>query len=300
MMVLLAGCGSRAESPWLANGGGNASVARHVGPIPPSVVVQRGDTVYGISRRFGIPMRSIIDANRLAPPYALTVGQSLVLPRPTVYTVERGDTLSGIARNFGLDMGDIARLNGLRSPYVIHVGQTLSLPTDQQRTYASSTPSGATITPPPGKPTLTPAPTRPPEVALPPRSGKGLAWPVRGTVLSTFGPTGNGQRNDGINIAVSEGTPVRAAENGVVVYAGNELKGFGNLLLIKHDDGWMTAYGHNSTLLVKRGQKVTRGETIAKAGQTGNVTRPQVHFEVRKGSQAVDPMPLMERVVAAN
>lgn len=114
-------------------------------------------------------------------------------------------------------------------------------------------------------------------------------------MISGYGPSDNGTRNDGINIAVLQGASVRAAENGVVVYAGSELKGFGNLLLIKHDGGWMTAYAHNDSLEVEKGQIVKKGQVIAKAGQTGNVSTPQLHFEVRKGSGPVNPLDYMEK-----
>jgi murein DD-endopeptidase MepM/ murein hydrolase activator NlpD len=114
-------------------------------------------------------------------------------------------------------------------------------------------------------------------------------WPVHGRVISQFGARANGQPNDGINVAVPEGTAVKAAEDGVVAYAGNELKGYGNLVLVRHANGYVSAYAHASELTVKRGDSVKRGQTIAKAGQTGNVTSPQLHFEIRKGSTPVDP-----------
>jgi murein DD-endopeptidase MepM/ murein hydrolase activator NlpD len=115
-------------------------------------------------------------------------------------------------------------------------------------------------------------------------------WPVRGRVISGFGPLTNGQSNDGVNLSVPEGTSVRAAEDGVVAYAGNELKGYGNLVLIRHANGFVTAYAHASELLVKRGDTVRRGQVIAHSGATGSVTSPQLHFEIRKGSTPVDPM----------
>ncbi len=121
------------------------------------------------------------------------------------------------------------------------------------------------------------------------QAGMQFRWPVRGRIISGFGPKPGGQQNEGINVSVPEGTSVKAAEDGVVAYAGNELKGYGNLVLIKHTDGWVTAYAHNSEIDVKKGETVKRGQTIAKAGQTGSVTSPQVHFEIRKGSQPVDP-----------
>ncbi len=121
--------------------------------------------------------------------------------------------------------------------------------------------------------------------------GSGLfLWPLRGKILSGYGAKDGGLFNDGINIAARRGESVVAAGDGVVVYAGNEIRGFGNLVLIKHANGWMTAYAHNDRLLVRRGERVRRGQTIAKAGSSGGVASPQLHFEVRKGSRAVDPV----------
>jgi len=114
-------------------------------------------------------------------------------------------------------------------------------------------------------------------------------WPARGHILKTFGEKG-GEKSDGINIALPEGTPIKAAENGIVAYAGNELKGYGNLVLVRHDNGFVSAYANNSELKVKKGDNVKRGQVIAASGQTGNVSSPQLHFELRKGSTPVDPM----------
>ena len=115
-------------------------------------------------------------------------------------------------------------------------------------------------------------------------------WPVRGKVIAAYGAKTNGKSNDGINLAVPEGTPVKAAEDGTVAYAGNELKGYGNLILIRHSNGYVTAYAHASELLVKRGDTIKRGQVIAKSGQSGEVGSPQLHFEIRKGSTPVDPL----------
>jgi murein DD-endopeptidase MepM/ murein hydrolase activator NlpD len=117
----------------------------------------------------------------------------------------------------------------------------------------------------------------------------GFRWPVRGRVIAGFGPKPNGIQNDGINLAVPEGTPVKAADDGVVAYAGNELKGYGNLVLVRHSNGFVTAYAHASEIMVKRGDAVKRGQVIAKSGQTGSVASPQLHFEIRKGATPVDP-----------
>jgi len=123
-----------------------------------------------------------------------------------------------------------------------------------------------------------------------PRPGGRFIWPVEGKLMSEYGPKGDGLHNDGINIAAPKGAPVFAAAPGVVAYAGNEIRGFGNLLLIQHTDGWMTAYAHNDKLLVKRGDHVTQGQQIGAVGATGNVASPQLHFEIRRGKRAVDPL----------
>jgi murein DD-endopeptidase MepM/ murein hydrolase activator NlpD len=139
---------------------------------------------------------------------------------------------------------------------------------------------------------LAPAPAKEPEStgALPAASSAEFRWPARGRVITGFGGSGS---NEGINIAVPEGTPVKAAEAGTVAYAGSEVKGYGNLVLIRHDNGFVSAYAHNGEIEVKRGQKVTRGQVVAKSGQSGNVTSPQLHFEIRKGSTPIDPMPYL-------
>ncbi len=159
-------------------------------------------------------------------------------------------------------------------------------------TPAAPAPPAAPV---PSPPSAAPTPTQDQTASLslpapPPRSGRSFLWPVHGDVIGRFGPTSGGTQNDGINIKAAEGTPVLAADAGTVAYAGNELRGYGNLILIKHADGWMTAYAHNSKLLVARGQKVQRGQVIARVGATGAVSEPQLHFEVRRGSRALDPM----------
>src|SRR5205823_10176361 len=159
-------------------------------------------------------------------------------------------------------------------------------------------PGAATSPPPTGNeatgttPALTPIAPLPSVAANPPASdlpqpvarGSGkFLWPVNGKVVLAFGATDGGTHNDGINIAAPLGTPVRAADNGVVVYAGNELRGFGNLLLVRHADGWVSAYAHCDALLVKRGDQVKRGQVIARVGQSGSVAAPQLHFELQIG-----------------
>lgn len=129
----------------------------------------------------------------------------------------------------------------------------------------------------------------------PPHRAGRFIWPVNGRVISEYGPKEGGLHNDGVNIAAQAGSPVRAAENGVVAYAGDELKGFGNLLLVRHSNGWMTAYAHLDKMLVKRGQTLTQGQVIGTVGKTGSVDVPQLHFEIRRGTKALDPADYLER-----
>lgn len=161
--------------------------------------------------------------------------------------------------------------------------------------------------PPPAAPQASPQPpapaapavVSPPAAASPPPAARSepppaatgrFAWPLSGPIVSGYGPKPDGLHNDGINIAAPAGTPVRAADGGVVAYAGDELRGFGNLVLIRHADGWMTAYAHLDRMTVERGRRVARGQEIGTVGQTGGVPSPQLHFEIRQGSRALDPM----------
>jgi len=266
-----------------------------------AVVVGKGDTVYGLARRHRISARLIIQANKLRPPYLLRIGQRLVLPRQREHVVVSGDSLYAIAHRYDVGAYDVARLNNLEPPYVIRIGQRLTLPAlSNVSTVAVSPNATGTKTrasmaavnkaPAEAAPAATAAPSTPAAVPKPPAaSGKGFLWPVRGRVVSGFGAKSKGLRNDGINIAAARGSPVRAVENGVVAYAGNELRGFGNLLLIKHSGGWVSAYAHNDKLLVRRGDKIKKGQNISTVGSTGNVKTPQLHFELRKGKTARDP-----------
>jgi len=268
-----------------------------------AVKVGRGDTVYSIARRHKLSPRAIIDANNLRPPYALKVGQRLELPQGRVHTVRSGEYLSLIAKRYSTDAYSIARINAIAKPYTIYPGQKLRIPRagGGDTVVASTPPQSAPRTAPRSAPTTKVTPTRPTSTAPakakvpepPKRSSGKFGWPLQGKVLSNYGTKDKGLHNDGMNIAAPRGTAVQASENGVVAYAGNEIRGFGNLLLVKHDGGWVTAYAHNDTLLVKRGQRVKRGQSIAKVGSTGSVSTPQLHFELRKGSTAVDPRKYM-------
>lgn len=320
-------------------------------PVPPlvskpgTVTVQAGDTLYGISRRNNVPIRAVINANNLTPPYNLPIGRQLVLPQQPYHVVTPGETVATISRAYNVSTQDLVRTNGIEPPYLIYVGEPilLPLPTAGTPTAAAvaTAPPVNTVPPPaspeppppsaniveaPPAPSSVPAPSVPsnptqnasptpgaspqagPPDAMPPDTLASLPpptapvepppvnapagafiWPVQGRVLSAFGPKPGGLVNDGINIAAPAGTPVRASQDGTVAYAGNELRGYGNLLLVRHDNGWVTAYAHNSELLVGRGDRVKRGQVISRVGATGSVGEPQLHFEIRQGTRSVDP-----------
>lgn len=299
------------------------SVARPPALPPPALVRQAhlphadkidvgaGETLYAISRRYDVPLRSIIEANALQPPYRLTRGSTLILPQQRFHVVQPGDTLYGISRLYGVELSTLATTNHLDAPYALRRGETLYLPPAVEPAESVATEALPPVPPPvanaapaePAAPIPSERPKPPAEttaqLAVPPRAGKGFVWPVQGRILSAYGTGPGGTHNDGINIAVRMGEPVRAADGGVVAYAGNALRGYGNLLLIKHPGGWMTAYAHNETLLVRRGDSVKRGQEIAKAGATGVVSEPQLHFEIRRGSHALDPAEYLPAVRAS-
>lgn len=296
LALLLAGCST--EKPWWEGGAGQRSTVVATTPIPPpgrggTYVVRRGDTLYKVSREQNIPIRSLIDANDLQPPYAIRSGQRLVIPAGRYHVVQKGDTVYSISRSYGVDMATLTGTNRIPPPYTIKIGERLQLPSRVNTQVATSGAVSSSPMAPIGRPGSTAVRTTATQpkgpLAPPPARAGAFIWPARGKVISNFGAKENGLHNDGVNIAVPAGTPVKAAQSGVVAYAGNELKGYGNLLLVRHADGWMTAYAHNGKLLVKRGDTVTKGQTIALSGSTGSVTSPQVHFEVRKGAKAVDP-----------
>ena len=213
-----------------------------------------------------------------------------------VHVVAAGDTLSKIARHYGRTLPELAKANNIQPNAKLNIGDRILIPDARiGRAKTEGEPPAAPASKPDGKETaavVTPTPAAPNSAA----SGKAVAeamplrWPVHGKVIAAFGSKSNGQPNDGIDVEVPENTPVKAADDGVVAYAGNELKGYGNLVLVRHPSGYVTAYAHAKELLVKKGDPIKRGQVIAKSGQTGNAEVPELHFEVRKGTAPMDPM----------
>ncbi len=316
-----------------------------------TITVQPGDTVYALSRRTGYAPQDIINVNRMAPPYALSVGQQILLPvagstgavanavvrndpyrapvsnnvvsrsiayseptisapaisreviaRDVLYSVTPGDTLYSIARNNGVSVQSIANANRIGTPYTLTVGQQLLLPAvpvgqaTRQSTYQATRPAQQLQAR--AVPQTVPANKNIESITreasytkrTPVNPATQFSWPIKGSVIANYGAGGIGRRNDGINIAAPQGTTIRSAAAGEVVYRGSELDGYGNLLLIKHDGGYVTAYAHNDVMLVRKGQKVKKGAIIAKVGKTGAVSEPQLHFEIRQNLKSVDPL----------
>jgi murein DD-endopeptidase MepM/ murein hydrolase activator NlpD len=288
------------------------------------VIVGSGETVESIAHKYGVPASAIMQTNGISDAGAIRPGQGLVIPRyvsatayrqpaphsstpakqaESVHIVEPGESLMGIAHRNGVTLVALARANNIQPYTKINIGDRLTIPggrkvaerkapaprIEQPRTVpaekiATAPVEKARVVTPEPHATETVSKTAEAAGEVP-----SFRWPVKGRVIAGFGKRPNGTQNDGIDLAVPEGTPIKAADDGVVAYAGNELKGYGNLVLIRHANGFVSAYANASALLVKRGDTIKRGQVIAHAGQSGNVSSPQLHFEVRKGSTPVDP-----------
>jgi murein DD-endopeptidase MepM/ murein hydrolase activator NlpD len=240
-------------------------------------VVAPGETLMAISRKYHVSLTAIASANKIKPFTKIAIGDRLTIPGSHVASRQASAP-------------HVAAPQPAKPQVARHAPQ--SAPKEKQVASAVAT---APVTTVPAKENARVATQGPvhqessAKSAEPTGAMPSFRWPVHGRIISSFGSKPNGAQNDGINVAVPEGTPVKAAEDGVVAYAGNELKGYGNLVLVRHSNGYVSAYANASELLVKRGDSVKRGQTIARAGQTGSVSSPQLHFEIRKGSTPVDP-----------
>lgn len=250
-----------------------------------SHTVQSGDTMYSIARRYDVSVNELMAANGGSS--VARLGQKVVIPgggqAPQAQPQPQVQLASVNPQSLPAPAPAVmtAPPVGLPPP----AAGTLTPPApaaEQQVAVAPQTGAAAAQAP------AAPQASAPQQQAS--AAGSGFRWPVRGRVISEFGKKPNGERNDGINLAVPEGTAVKAAEDGTVIYSGNELKSYGNLILVRHENGWVSAYAHNSELKVKRGDQVRRGQIVALSGMTGGVTTPQVHFELRKDATPVNPL----------
>jgi murein DD-endopeptidase MepM/ murein hydrolase activator NlpD len=256
------------------------SIARPHPPSPAAApagnvhVVAPGDTLMSISRRYHKPLKQIADANHIPAHTHLKIGDRIVIPGRVVASVAPATPAAHPAPPATAPVVAAPKAQPSRS--VAAAPAPAPAPTPKVTAEASAGPS-ANYAAAGGQATAEAKQTTG-------AAATAFKWPLRGRVISGF------PKNDGIDLAVPEGTAVHAADDGVVAYAGSELKGYGNLILIRHQNGFVTAYAHASELMVKRNDTVRRGQVIAKSGQTGSVSAPQLHFEIRKGSTPVDPM----------
>ena len=231
------------------------------------VVVASGDTLYSLSRKYSVPVNDLAVMNKLTPPFNLKVGQKIRVPNLARVSVEPTSKTT------------VKVVEKAQKPSVE------SKPVQQKSNEKKSEVKVATKQP---EKKISSDPSKKlPKINA--RSSSKFSWPVRGQILSNYGAKTNGLFNDGINIGATRGAVVKAAENGVVAYAGNEVKGMGNLIIIQHDGGWMTVYAHMDSMVVRRGARVSVGQKIGTVGKTGKVDSPQLHFEIRKGTKAYNP-----------
>ena len=235
------------------------------------ITVAKGDTLYSISRKYQIPVNDLAVMNKLSAPFALSVGQKIKVPKLDAVQTRSVSEIKQIQK-VQPKQAEIAKNSTTKT---VENTKTISSE-NQQKTKISSDPSKQL-----------------PKISA--RSNAKFSWPVRGKILSGYGAKNNGLFNDGINISATKGADVKAAENGVVAYAGNEVKGMGNLVIVQHSDGWMTVYAHMDSMSVRRGNTVLVGQSIGKIGMTGKVDKPQLHFEIRKGTKAYDPVAYLKK-----
>ena len=241
------------------------------------VVVARGDTLYSLSRKYSVPVNDLAVMNNLTPPFNLSVGQKIRVPNLARVSVEQVRT----------DDVKVA---------VKSTNATVQTQPQQKRdakTIADKVGAEKKVVATPVKKISSDPTKKLPKINA--RSSSKFSWPVRGKILSNYGAKSSGLFNDGISIGATRGTAVKAAENGVVAYAGNEVKGMGNLIIIQHEDGWMTVYAHMDSMVVRRGARVSVGQQIGTVGKTGKVDSPQLHFEIRKGTKAYNPTQYLKK-----
>jgi murein DD-endopeptidase MepM/ murein hydrolase activator NlpD len=268
-------------------------------PIPPSqmVEVRANDTLYAVATRYQVTPQSVIEANGLQPPYSLRKGQTLKLVPLRTHIVHPGDSVYIISQRYAVSQYQLAQLNFLKPPFELKIGQKLQLPNSLDFSVLDvglpDGVSGTNIAQPAPTKTSVPATPRKRFVAPSLAGSSGFSWPVQGEIITEFGSSQRGVHNDGVNIAASEGASVGAAAKGRVAFVGTNIKSFGKLVLVKHDGGIITAYAHLGDISVTEGDIVTAGQSIGTIGQSGRVDSPQLHFEIRKSRQPVDPQSLI-------
>ncbi len=281
------------------------------------IVVESGETLYGVAKKHSLVLRDLIEVNKLTPPFILKAGSTLTIPKPIYHEVKNSDTLYSISREHQINIDQLYQLNNLNRDSNIKVGQKIRITKFIENAINQS--NNDNLVESNGKSTqdniiknknystnntvefANKISTKPnPKIN---ESNEGdsriiensldkvnhFIWPLKGEVVSQFGPKQGGLYNDGINIKAIQGSIIKTSDAGIVAYVGNELKSYGNLIIIKHKNGWISAYAHLSKISVQNGQKIQPETIIGEVGKSGNVKFPQLYFSLRKGRDAVNP-----------
>lgn len=278
-----------------------APLRQAVEPVPVGgmIKIRENDTLFGVATRYNVTPQSIIETNGLLPPYILDRGKVLKIIPHRSHIVRHGDSVYVISQRYAVSQYQLAQLNGLSPPFELQVGQRLQLPNSLDfsvlDTGLPDGISGTDVVQPTTAPKSTASANLPRKRFVAPALGAsgGFTWPVEGEIIAEFGPSQRGIHNDGVNIAAKQGVMVGAAARGRVAFVGSNIKSFGRLILIKHDGGIITAYAHLSDIVVTEGEVVALGQAIGSIGQSGRVETPQLHFEIRKLRQPIDPRSLI-------
>ena len=269
-------------------------------PLSGEVVVQEGDNLWRVATRYQVTPQSIIRDNNLDAPYDLYAGQTLRVQPTRTHKVEITDSLFSLSQRYAVSQFELARLNQLSEPYELTVGQELRLPDSVDLSVLElegldpNTVSTVVTPAPVTQVAAKSVPKAPAKSFVAPALGqRGFTWPLKGEVITEFGPAGRGVHNDGVNISAPQGSLVTTSAAGTVAFVGTGLRRFGTLVLVKHEGGYITAYAHLDSLSVKEGDVLGEGTVIGQVGTTGRVDTPQLHFEIRKSRTPVNPRELI-------
>ena len=293
--LLLTGCGSNLSLTRATPAPVTVAPLRQATEAVPAngvINVQSGDSLYDLAARYQVTPQSIIQENNLVAPFTLRTGQSLKIIPPRTHIVRFGDSVNLISQRYAVSPYQLAQLNNLNAPFELTVGQKLQLPMSLDFSVLDGgVPAGASPAVAVSVPTQ---PSQPRKTFVAPKLGAGgFSWPVEGEIITEFGPSARGVHNDGVDIVAESGAPVIVSANGTVAFVGDNIKNFGKLVLVKHDGGIITAYAHLDVISVSEGDVLAAGDAIGRVGSTGRVDRPQLHFEIRKSRQPIDPRSLI-------
>ena len=261
-------------------------------PVSGTVRVRSDDTLYDIATRYQVTPQSIIHANNLLSPYTLRTGQKLQINPPRVHVVRFGDSINLISQRYAVSPFQIAQLNNLEAPFELTIGRKLQLPLSLDFSALDGSekkPVNSVLI----EPERNIAAVVRKEFVAPKFGQSRFSWPVEGKIIIEFGPAARGVHNDGVNISAAAGAPVRVSAGGTVAFVGENIKNFGKLVLVKHEGGIISAYAHLQDIAVSEGDVLPAGSAIGTVGTTGRVDRPQLHFEIRKSRQPIDPRSLI-------